>query len=647
MSLDGSFDLKEQVKQAIDIVDLVGQFIPLRRQGRLFVGLCPWHEDTRPSFQVNPVRQSFKCWVCDIGGDVISFLMKMEGVSFPEALKMLAERANIEVKPSLGPRDRAVLPGSEGPVDKKALYAAMAWAEAEFHECLLHAPEAEPARAYLAERGLSAESIEAFHLGYAPDRWDWLLGRARATKHAARTLETVGLIGRSPNSGRVYDRFKGRVLFSIRDAQTRPVATGGRILPGSGNTSPAKYINSPETPLFAKHRLLYGLDRAKEVLRRGKSVVVMEGYTDVIIAHQFGFREAVAVLGTALGSDHIRTLKHYTDRITLLLDGDEAGQKRAAEVLELFVAQQVDLRVVTLPDDLDPCDFLLQHGAEALADILEHRALDALEHAVQTETRGFDIARDVHRASQALDRILGIVSKGPRLTSETTRESRLREELLLQRLAASFRIDERAVRERLTELRRQAVARPSLAGAEADVRRPVPARSQGPRPTQTTTAPSAPAETFATCDPLEKALLQELLAHPECVAQAVGRLSPEQFCGPLCRLVFETACRFSDEGDSPTFERLMLEFDDPKLQNLLVALDEDAQAKGPSSRSVAMLVEELIARFEFREEERRRPALTAALREGQLDEVQQLEELRRIRDRQRKRQGLTRPADPK
>ena len=395
-----SFDIKERVKQAVDIVDLVGSHIQLRRQGRNYVGRCPWHDDTRPSLQVNPERQSFKCWVCDIGGDVFSFVMKIEGVEFREALEMLADRAGIPVERPrrqrvAGPAGEAAssLPAGGGHDDKRTLLLAMAWAEKQYHQCLLSAAEADAARRYLQERGISAESIERFHLGFSPLERDWILrhvqGEANQEKRArrAKTLEAVGILARPAEGGTFYDRFRGRLLFSIRDAQGRPVGIGGRVLPELGPTSPAKYVNSPETPLFTKSRLLYGLDLAREALRKTRTALVMEGYTDVIVAHQYGFENAVAVLGTALGESHIRLLKAHADRIVLVLDGDEAGTKRANEVLELFIAQQADLRILTLPEDLDPCDFLHKYGAEAFSELLAGKAVDALDHAYAVTTR--------------------------------------------------------------------------------------------------------------------------------------------------------------------------------------------------------------------------------------------------------------------
>jgi DNA primase len=623
VSLGSSFELKERVKQATDIVELVGSYLQLRRQGRQYVALCPWHDDSRPSLTINPERQSFRCWVCNIGGDVFSFIMQMEGVTFPEALAMLAERAGIPLKterPTAQPRS------GNAPPDKRLLYRVMAWVEKQYHTCLTELPEGEPGRKYLQERQISAESIEQFHLGFCPDQWDWILRRAEDRGPNAKLLEAVGVLLRGAGgTGRYYDRFKGRVMFSIRDTQGRPVGTGGRILPENMATNPAKYVNSPETPLFSKSRLLYGLDVARDAVRRSNRVLVMEGYTDCILAHQCGFHDAVAVLGTALGEGHLRILKRFADKIVLVLDGDEAGQKRANEVLELFVAQQVDLRILTLPEEFDPCEFLLERGAEAFGALVEQQAVDALEHAFRVATRNVDVERDVHGASQAMEKLLATIAKAPRHRDDTTREDRLREEKILQRLAARFRIEEQEVRARLTELRRRSHA-------------PPPARMPGAPPE------AIPPEKI---DPWERELLEVLVQHPECVPQAQGAIRPEELASRACRRIFETCCRLHAAGELPTFDRLILEFDEPVLKGLLVEFDEQAVAKGSHATNPdpQILLEELIRGFERRRIEKRRPAQVLALREGNLDTAQQDELLARIVQEQRARQGISRPTD--
>jgi DNA primase len=621
----GSFsDAKEQVKQAVDIVDLVGRYVQLRRQGRGYVALCPWHDDSRPSLQVNPDRQSFKCWVCDIGGDVFSFVMKMEGVEFREALALLADRAGISLKKSEPGPQPASAPGVN---DKRTLYRAMAWAERQYHDCLLESPQADSARRYLQERGITAQSIEQFHLGFSPVERDWILQRAKGSAGRARILEAIGLLARPGGGGELYDRFKGRVLFSIRDVQGRPVGMGGRVLPELGNPSPAKYVNSPETPLFSKSHLLYGLDIARDPIRKSKVALVMEGYTDCIVAHQYGFTNAVAVLGTALGENHIKILRRFADRIVLVLDGDEAGQRRTNEVLELFVAQQVDLNILTLPDGLDPCDFLHQRGAEAFGDLLANSAVDALDHAFQAATKGIDVQRDVHASAQALERLVAIVAKAPRLHADTTAEDRFREEKVLQRLAAFFRVDEGEVRRRLTALRRKTSSR-------------TPAARQGGAP-----ASDSPAQPLEKPDPCERELLELLLRYPELWPSLRDRVAVERFVAQAARQIYETCVRLIDAQTAPTFDRLMLEFDAPDVKSLLVELDEVGRAKGDRLGDPQALLEDLIATFEQKELERQRPGQIVTLREGRLDASQETQLLEQILQQERRRQGISKPTD--
>ena len=630
MSLGSSLDVKERIRQATDIVELVGKFMQLKRQGRNFVGLCPWHDDSRPSLQINPDRQSWKCWVCDIGGDVFSFIMQMEGVEFPEALAMLAERAGIPLKPE---RPAASVPVQGGPaVDKRVLLRAMAWAEAQYHKCLVELPEGEPGRRYLARAPITPESIEQWKLGYSPDQWDWIIRQAEAVGANPRVLEAAGVLARSAGGDRLYDRFRGRVLFSIRDTQSRPVGLGGRVLPSPTANTTAKYVNSPETPLFSKSHLLYGLDVARDAIRHRKFVMVMEGYTDCIVAHQYGFTNAVAVLGTALGDEHLRLLKRFTDRVVLILDGDEAGQRRTNEVLELFVARQIDLRVLTLPTEKDPCDFLLKHGAEALEALLQDAAVDALQHAFRTATQGIDVERDTHAATQAMNRLIGIVARAPRQRDDTTPDWRLREEKLIQRIAAWFRVEEGVVRSQITEERRR--ARPSLGSTAAAGTGTSAAGGTGPQITA-----------LQLLEPWERELLEVLLQFPQCLAAARAAIAPEAFTAGAARDLFLACCRLEEAGVEPTFQRLMLEFDDAAVKSFLATLEERGSAKGSQVTDPAAVIRALIANYESTLAQRQRPAQAAAIREGQLDERQQLELLQKTIASQRARQGISKPME--
>ena len=610
-----AFDLKEQIRQSVDIVDLIGGYLQLRRQGRNFVALCPWHDDTRPSMQINAERQSWKCWVCDIGGDVFSFMMQREGVDFREAMQLLAERAGIEMQSE---HRAPVAPGS--PEDKRTLYQAMAWVEQQMHRFLMQAPEAEEARRYLDDRGISEESIQQFHIGYSPDKWQWILEQSKDTPFSGPVLEAIGVAAKSPKSGRLYDRFKGRVMFPIRDTQNRPIACGGRILPSLADDRAAKYINSPETRLFSKSDQLYGLDRVRDVVARTRSIVVMEGYTDVVVAQQMGVDDCVAVLGTALGQRHIRLLRRFVDRITLVLDGDEAGQRRTNEILELFVAEQVDLRILTLPDGLDPCDYVLDNGAEAFRTLLEG-AVDALDHKVRIATAGIDLQNDTHRANQALEDILSTLAKAPRLRPGTDTAMRLREQQILGRLARIFQISEVEVRTRLTELRRKVSAPPSYTPEydgepDGEVERP-----------------------RAHFNPRDRELLEIFTQHPEAVPLAMQAIMATQISEGVARKFFNAFCELVDEGHRAEFSRVLGRIDDPWLKNLLVEIDEQAAAKAVEKWEVQLT--NLIKSFQLFEEQKERKRDVAGIN----DDSEGLSTLVKIREDIRKGQGISEPTD--
>jgi len=614
-------ETKEQVRQATDIVELVGGYLQLRRQGRVFVGLCPWHDDTRPSLQINPERQSYKCFVCDLGGDVFSFLMQMEGVEFREALTMLAERAGVPLPTAGG--------GGRNGDEKQTLYKVVAWAEQEYHRCLLEAAEAEPARRYLRERGVTDESIARFRIGYAPDRWEWLLSRLDGNGFSPEMLARVGLAVARDNGGH-YDRFRGRVLFSIRDVQSRPIATGGRILPELARDDAAKYINSPESPLFSKSNQLYALDLARQAISRQRNAIVVEGYTDCVAAHQAGIENVVAVLGTALGERHVALLRRYADTITLVLDGDEAGQRRTNEILELFVAQQVDLRILTLPQGADPCDFLETHGSEAFGRLLAD-AVDALQHKISTVTKGLDPAAGDHQANEALEDVLATVARAPRLAAGSTTQARLREQQLLARLARTFRVDERDLRARMTALRDRK-------------RAPVPRESSGPGESgfygggpegdysRESNRDALPSQVH----PWDRELVELILADPDSLEELADAIRPEEVRSPLCRAIYSRALAIRAAGDRPDFDRLMLEAEEVKTKSLLVECDRQCQAKAVENRQVHR--RQVIDSFVKRRLDAAHASSVATLKSGSISEKEQhrlLDELmRNLRIRQ-------------
>ncbi|MEQ8849623.1 DNA primase [Botrimarina sp.] len=591
-------DAKEQVRQATDIVDLVGGYLQLRRQGRNYVGLCPWHDDARPSLQVNPDRQSYKCWVCDLGGDVFSFLMQIENLDFREALEQLAERAGIELRPAQGAQ-RAE-PGSPG--DKRTLLAAMAWAEERYHQCLLNAEAAEPARRYLRERGVSGDSIARFRLGFAPRGWDWLLKQAPRAGYSPAVLERVNLIAARNSGEGWYDQFRGRVLFPIRDVRSRPVAIGGRVLPEIAEAerrpdyTPAKYVNSAETPIYSKSHQLYALDLARdEVAQRGE-VIVVEGYTDVIACHQAGVRNVVAACGTAMGEGHLRLIRRFTDRVVLVLDGDEAGRRRASELLELFIASPIDLRILTLPGGLDPCDFVASHGGDKFRALVV-AAPDALEHKLQSVTNGMVLSADnTHAATRAVEQVLATLARTRPVLGESESALFLREQGVLGRLARHFHLPEEGLRGRLGDLRRAASNKP-VAPAPED-------------------APPKPRRVRAADLPVwDREALELMLSGDSAAQQLASHLDEIDFAAEAARDLFASLRELAESGEA-TFQRLMLSTDDQARKTLLVELDERAAAHAQSdpNQRIADLLRARVRRQEGADRGRQ----ISALRQGAL-----------------------------
>jgi DNA primase len=618
VSLSSLQDAKEQVRQAVDIVDLVGGYVALRRQGRGYVGLCPWHDDSRPSFQVNPDRQSFKCWVCDLGGDVFSFIMRAEGLEFREALEMLAERAGVELAPA---KPQAA---GETQFERKNLLRAMAWAEQQFHECLLRSPAAEPARRYLADRGISDESIAAFRLGFAPNEWDWMLTRGRQAQWSSAVLERVGLVGKR-DGGDYYDRFRGRLMFSIRDVRSRPIAFGGRVLPEFKRDNDAKYVNSPETPLFNKSSQLYALDAARDGIAKEGGILVMEGYTDVIMAHQHGVTNAVAVLGTALGDKHVPLVRRFTDSITLVLDGDEAGQSRTMGILDnllaLFVAHQIDLKILSLPEGADPCDVILSHGSEHFRRLLG-QSVDALEHKIAAVTNGLAPGAAAHRSAEAVEAILATLARALPAAAAATSAALVREQQVLVRLARQFGLGEDTLRTRLKALRRSQTKTVAASAARAEAE-PAPQRPQ--------------------VSAWDRELIEIILLDGAAMAALAEHVQADDVESPVVRDLYALAVDLHRAGATPTYQQLMLAADDPRLKSLLVDLDEESQQKAGSD--VAQRLHDLIHDRDRRQTELRHRSAIADLNERRLDEEQELETLRSLYHDFGRRQAGSQPTD--
>jgi DNA primase len=359
-------EIIQQVRDRVDLVDLVGRFVSLKPSGRNHKGLCPFHEEKTPSFVVTPDRQTFKCFGCGEGGNAFGFLMRMENLTFPEALRTLAAQHGIEVPDSGGGESARAAP----------LHEANALAQERYRAAL--AEPGSPGARYLARRGIDAEAIERFGIGYAPDRWDFVVEALRVRGIPARIGERAGLLAERRSGGH-YDRLRGRVTFPIHDVRGRVIGFGGRAL--SDEQEP-KYLNTPESPIFHKRRAFFGFPQALEPIRREGRAVIVEGYFDLVALQRAGIEGALATCGTALGEDHARELRRRTRNVVVLFDGDEAGQKAMERSLEVLLPADLRVHAAVLPAGDDPDSFLERKGVEAMCALVD-QAPAALEVAIR------------------------------------------------------------------------------------------------------------------------------------------------------------------------------------------------------------------------------------------------------------------------
>ncbi|MFY9233845.1 MAG: DNA primase [Fimbriimonadaceae bacterium] len=357
-------DERDEIRSRVDIVELVGQKVVLKKTGKNWKGLCPFHADKRPSFDVSQLTQRFTCWSCGEKGDIFDWVMKTENVEFAEAIQILAKRAGIELR-NRKPEDKSA---------KLSQQAAMEEALGFFKNALSKSTDA---RAYCDGRGLDEEVRSTWEIGYAPDVGDALASQLQRRGFSLQVCKGLFLVDQD-TSGGFYDKFRGRLMFPIRDERGELVAFGGRLL-GDGHP---KYINSSDTPLYRKSKVLYGLNKARDPLSKARRAVLVEGYLDVIACHRAGVQTAIASLGTAMSDDQARLLRRWCDEVAILYDSDAAGQKAAARAAEMLVAESLRVRVALMPDGEDPDTLLRNAGPEAVQQAVE-RGISPLDYKLQ------------------------------------------------------------------------------------------------------------------------------------------------------------------------------------------------------------------------------------------------------------------------
>ena len=427
MSLAG--DGIDRVKSAADLVQIVGEHVRLRKSGSHFIGLCPFHSEKTPSFHVHAERQFFYCFGCHAKGDVIHFVEKMEGLTFADALRWLGERYGIPLDGRSRSSDRKA-------GERRTLLEIQARA-GRFFRRELAGGGGEPARRYLEDRGLTPEIQKRFGIGYAPRRWDGLLQELR-DGYSLDQLRLSGLIQRSERDSRHFDRFRARVMFPIWNEAGKILGFGGRAL---GEEQP-KYLNSPETPLYGKSRTLYALNLARESIRRQGRAVLVEGYMDCIALHQAGIGNAVAVCGTSLTEDQVRLLGRFTRKVVVNFDPDEAGDSATLRSLALLLQGGFGVRVLALPDGLDPDAYIRGHGAAAYGRLLDRAPTD-FEHLLARARKKYPL-ETIEGKVAAIEELLPTLA---RVSNRIEREEKTR------RVAEYFQVEETAVR---AELRKAA-----------------------------------------------------------------------------------------------------------------------------------------------------------------------------------------------
>ena len=358
--MPGRFDnsLTDQIQQANDIVEVVSEHLSLTKKGKEMVGLCPFHSDRRPSLYVNSVKQIFKCFACGAGGDVFKFIQMRENLTFPQAIERLAQRAGIKMRPAGASKNRQKGPSDD--IDPNELARVNAWAAKRFQANLMDEQKGKTTRNYLHERKLSQQSWKKWQIGLADKSRNDLVRTAKAGGVPSKLLAAAGLVVQQA------DRFTNRLMFPVTDVTGRLVAFGGRTLDGNG----AKYINSPATVLFNKSSCLYGLEHARKEIALTGVAVVVEGYTDCIMAHEKGCVNVVATLGTSFTADHGRILRRYAKKVVLVFDSDTAGIEAANRALQVCLLQSIDVKMAQVPDSKDPCDFLLEAGREGFEQLV-------------------------------------------------------------------------------------------------------------------------------------------------------------------------------------------------------------------------------------------------------------------------------------
>ena len=521
----------ERIKDATDIVEIVSDHVQLTKRGRNYFGVCPFHSEKTASFSVNPELQIYRCFGCGEGGNAFKFVQKIDGVSFVEAVSFLAQRSGITLE---------LERNTEAAQSNDELFRANEIASKYFHHMLLSDEQGRQALEYLEGRGLSRETIQDLQIGFAPEAWDGLMGVLHRRGIPPPIAERAGLaIQRQKGSG-FYDRFRGRIAFPIANATGRMVGFGARAL---ADDQEPKYLNSPETAIYRKSLILYGLSRARAAIRDRDLALVVEGYMDVARLVQHGISNVVATSGTALTAEQCRLLSRYSRRAVLVFDGDSAGSTAAERGIEILLGADLEARVVCLPTSHDPDSLVRDEGADRLNALVDS-SLSVLDFYLDRLATRFDV-RSVEGKAQVVAHLKPVIGR----VSDAVRR-----DLMLREVASRLGVDERAIR---AELQRDTRREPRTTGPGAE--------------------PFAPA---AELPSIEKQFLGLLLKYPRFIAPTAAVIEPEDFLDPRSRAIATLLFDRHKTSDALDLSLLVEEFDDENLVNAVAAcaveeFDED------------------------------------------------------------------------
>jgi len=442
----------DNIRERTDIVEVVSSYLPLKRSGVNHQGLCPFHQEKSPSFNVNSARQIFHCFGCGVGGNVFSFLMRMEGLSFPDAVRRLGEKVGVEVE------EEAVSPEEVRRRDERERILRINEVAGEFYQqLLLTDEEGAPGRRYLRQRGYESETVRTFQMGFAPGGWESLAKHLAGKSFSSEDSQKAGLVRPGKQDRGDYDLFRNRLLFPIHDLQGRMVAFGGRVL----DDSLPKYINSPETPVYHKGQTLYGLYQARDAMRHNGEALVVEGYFDVLALHRAGFAGAVATCGTALTADHARLLKRYADKILLIFDEDAAGRQATFRAMDALLPVGLSVSVVSMPVGEDPDSLLKEKGVEGFRLCLD-AARPVMEVFIEDQLRVND--ESVEGRARAAEQVLERIKRLPGDLERSLYMKRLAEltGLDVELLKSKVRDGVPALQQRRTPAQSQPVRKPAV-----------------------------------------------------------------------------------------------------------------------------------------------------------------------------------------